>query len=138
MLPSFEIYGGVSGLVDYGPVGARIKRKVMDNWIDHWTSHGDIVEVDSPTITPEPVLIASGHVGEFNDLMVECGGCGGACSVSTAARLDGGGACDSKRTQVQEVPLRRWPHRAIAGGGTPQVQVAVRVRFRRREASIGR
>ena len=78
VLPSFEIYGGVSGLVDYGPVGARIKRKVMDNWIDHWTSHGDIVEVDSPTITPEPVLIASGHVGEFNDLMVECGGCGGA------------------------------------------------------------
>ena len=78
VLPSFELYGGVSGLVDYGPVGARIKRKVMDSWIDHWTSHGDIVEVDSPTITPEPVLVASGHVGEFNDLMVECGGCTGA------------------------------------------------------------
>ena len=81
MLPSFEIYGGVSGLVDYGPVGARIKRKLMDNWIDHWTSHGDIVEVDSPTITPEPVLVASGHVGEFNDLMVECGDCEGAFRV---------------------------------------------------------
>ncbi|MDE0706170.1 MAG: glycine--tRNA ligase [Candidatus Poseidoniales archaeon] len=78
VLPSFELYGGVSGLVDYGPVGARIKRKVMDSWIDHWTSHGDIVEVDSPVITPEPVLVASGHVGEFNDLMVECGGCTGA------------------------------------------------------------
>jgi glycyl-tRNA synthetase len=50
----------------------------MDSWIDHWTSHGDIVEVDSPTITPESVLVASGHVGEFNDLMVECGGCTGA------------------------------------------------------------
>ena len=81
VLPSFEIYGGVSGLVDYGPVGARIKRKLMDNWIDHWTSHGDIVEVDSPTITPEPVLVASGHVGEFNDLMVECGDCEGAFRV---------------------------------------------------------
>ena len=78
VLPSFELYGGVSGLVDYGPVGARIRRKVMDCWIDHWTSHGDIVEVDSPTITPESVLVASGHVGEFNDLMVECGGCTGA------------------------------------------------------------
>ena len=78
VLPSFEMYGGVSGLVDYGPVGARIRRKVMDSWIDHWTSHGDIVEVDSPTITPEQVLIASGHVGEFNDLMVECGGCASA------------------------------------------------------------
>ena len=28
--PSFEIYGGISGLIDYGPVGARIKRKVTD------------------------------------------------------------------------------------------------------------
>ena len=81
VLPSFELYGGVSGLVDYGPVGARIRRKVMDSWIDHWTSHGDIVEVDSPAITPESVLVASGHVGEFNDLMVECGGCTGAFRV---------------------------------------------------------
>ena len=78
MLPSFEIYGGVSGLIDYGPVGARILRRVMDKWIDHWTSHGDIVEIDSPTITPEPILVASGHVSEFNDLMAECGGCGSA------------------------------------------------------------
>ena len=75
VLPSFEIYGGVSGLVDYGPVGARIKRKVVDSWIDHWTSQGDIVEVDSPTLTPEAVLVASGHVGEFNDLMVSCDSC---------------------------------------------------------------
>jgi hypothetical protein len=36
ILPSFEIYGGVSGLIDYGPVGARIKRKVINSWINHW------------------------------------------------------------------------------------------------------
>ena len=75
VLPSFEIYGGVAGLVDYGPVGARIKRKVIQAWIDHWTSNGDIVEVDSPTITPKAVLVASGHVGEFNDQMSECLSC---------------------------------------------------------------
>ena len=76
VLPSYEIYGGVSGLIDYGPVGARIKRKVIDVWVDHWTSIGNVVEVDSPTITPEPVLVASGHVDEFNDHMSECGACG--------------------------------------------------------------
>ena len=38
ILPAFEIYGGVSGLIDYGPVGASIKRKVIQNWIEHWTS----------------------------------------------------------------------------------------------------
>ena len=69
VFPSFEIYGGVAGLVDYGPVGATIKRKVVECWIDHWTSEGDIVEIDSPTITPKSVLVASGHVGEFNDYM---------------------------------------------------------------------
>ena len=76
VLPSFEIYGGVSGLVDYGPVGARIKRRVIDAWIEHWGSITNVVEVDSPTITPEPVLMASGHVGEFNDKMSECRSCG--------------------------------------------------------------
>ena len=69
MLPAFDIYGGVSGLIDYGPVGAAIRRRLTQKWIDHWLSHGDIVEIDSPTITPEAVLVASGHVGEFNDLM---------------------------------------------------------------------
>ena len=78
ILPAFEIYGGVSGLIDYGPVGASIRRKVIQNWIEHWTINGDIVEIDSPTITPEPVLVASGHVGEFNDLMTQCVKCSSA------------------------------------------------------------
>ncbi len=77
VLPSFEIYGGVSGLIDYGPVGARIKRRVVESWVDHWTSQGDVVEIDSPSITPKEVLVASGHVGEFNDHMSECQSCEG-------------------------------------------------------------
>lgn len=77
VLPSFEIYGGVSGLIDYGPVGARIKRRVVESWVDHWTSQGDVVEIDSPSITPKEVLVASGHVGEFNDHMSECRTCEG-------------------------------------------------------------
>lgn len=75
VLPAFDIYGGVSGLIDYGPVGAAIRRRLTQKWVDHWLSHGDIVEIDSPTITPESVLVASGHVGEFNDLMTECRAC---------------------------------------------------------------
>ena len=78
VLPSFEIYGGVSGLIDYGPVGARIKRRVVNSWIEHWGKVPNVVEIDSPTITPESVLVASGHVGEFNDKMSECKSCGGA------------------------------------------------------------
>ena len=67
ILPAFEIHGGVAGLYDFGPVGGRLRRRITETWVNHWTSQGDIVEIDSPTITPESVLIASGHVGEFND-----------------------------------------------------------------------
>jgi len=70
--PAFEAYGGVAGLIDYGPIGASIRRKVVNAWLDYWCSAGDILEVESPTITPEQVLVASGHVGEFNDLMTSC------------------------------------------------------------------
>ena len=53
VMPSFELYGGVSGLIDYGPLGATIKRRVIQSWIDHWSTIPNVVEVDSPTITPE-------------------------------------------------------------------------------------
>ena len=78
ILPAFEIHGGISGLFDFGPIGGRLRRRLNDAWLEHWSSQGDIVEIDSPTITPESVLIASGHVGEFNDHMSECNACGGA------------------------------------------------------------
>ena len=78
ILPAFEIHGGMAGLFDFGPIGGRLRRRMNDAWLEHWSSQGDIVEIDSPTITPESVLIASGHVGEFNDHMSECNACGGA------------------------------------------------------------
>ena len=78
ILPAFEIHGGVAGLYDFGPVGGRLRRRITESWVNHWISQGDIVEIDSPTITPESVLIASGHVGEFNDYMSECKACSGA------------------------------------------------------------
>jgi len=78
ILPAFEIHGGVAGLFDFGPVGGRLRRRLKNSWLEHWAAQGDIVEIDSPTMTPESVLIASGHVGEFNDYMSECNGCGGA------------------------------------------------------------
>ena len=77
--PAFEIYGGVAGLFDYGPVGARILRLVKETWLDHWLRLGNIVEIDSPTITPRVVLESSGHVGAFNDHAVQCKTCNAVC-----------------------------------------------------------
>ena len=57
--PAFSIHGGVAGLFDYGPVGGRLLRKLQEQWREHWLSKGNIVEIDSPTITPHSVLEAS-------------------------------------------------------------------------------
>ena len=76
IFPAFEIHGGVAGLFDYGPVGGRLLRKVQQTWREHWLSLGNVVEIDSPTLTPHSVLEASGHVGAFNDHASECAACG--------------------------------------------------------------
>ncbi len=75
IFPAFSIHGGIAGLFDYGPVGGRLLRKVQQQWREHWLSKGNIVEIDSPTITPETVLQASGHVSAFNDHASECNSC---------------------------------------------------------------
>lgn len=73
--PSFEIYGGVSGYMDLGPLGTRMKRRVEELWLKLFvTAHG-FVEISSPVITPERVFAASGHVDHFKDLMVSCTAC---------------------------------------------------------------
>ena len=75
IFPAFSIHGGVAGLFDYGPVGGRLLRKVQQEWREHWLSKGNIVEIDSPTITPDSVLAASGHISAFNDHASECNAC---------------------------------------------------------------
>ncbi len=77
IFPAFSLYGGITGLFDYGPVGGRLLRNVQQQWREHWLSKGNIVEIDSPTITPESVLQASGHVSAFNDHASECNSCNG-------------------------------------------------------------
>ncbi|MBD3389190.1 MAG: glycine--tRNA ligase [Candidatus Altiarchaeales archaeon] len=73
--PSFEIYRGVSGFVDYGPIGSRIKQNIEDLLRRHYVIGEGCFEVQCPTLSPEEVWVASGHVDSFADLMVECNRC---------------------------------------------------------------
>ncbi|GAB4309870.1 MAG: glycine--tRNA ligase [Methanobacteriaceae archaeon] len=72
---SFEIYSGVAGFVDYGPLGAILKNKIMNKWRDYYLVKEGFYEIESPTIMPEEALKASGHVDHFNDPMTECKDC---------------------------------------------------------------
>jgi len=75
ILPAFEIHGGAKGLYDFGPVGGRLRSRLIQYWINHWQTLGNIVEISCPTVTPYEVLEASGHVGEFSDYMTLCLAC---------------------------------------------------------------
>lgn len=67
--PAFEIYGGVSGLYDYGPPGCAFQANLIDVWRKHFVLEEDMLEVDCTMLTPHEVLKTSGHVDKFADWM---------------------------------------------------------------------
>ncbi|KAI9924378.1 hypothetical protein ASPWEDRAFT_23431 [Aspergillus wentii DTO 134E9] len=67
--PSFEIYGGVSGLYDYGPPGCSVVANIVDLWRKHFVLEEDMLEVDCTMLTPHEILKTSGHVEKFADWM---------------------------------------------------------------------
>ena len=81
IFPASEIYGGINGFWDYGPLGTELKNNLRDAWwhdMVHCPPIGpdgeqlDIVGIDSSIIQNPKVWEASGHVGGFNDPMVDC------------------------------------------------------------------
>ena len=70
---SAELYGGLNGCWDYGPLGVEVKRNLKEYW---WRRNvqerEDIVGLDGSILTHQAVLTASGHVGGFSDPMCDC------------------------------------------------------------------
>src|ERR1700709_1577384 len=70
---SSEIYGGIGGFWDYGPLGAELKRNLRDAWWRTMTrEREDVVGLDATIIMHPAIWKASGHVDTFADLMREC------------------------------------------------------------------
>ena len=71
-----ELYGGLNGCWDYGPLGTELKRNLKDYW---WRKNvqerDDVLGMDGAILTMEQVLISSGHVGGFSDPMSTCKHC---------------------------------------------------------------
>ena len=74
---SNEIYGGLQGLYDYGPLGVELKNNLKKSW---WKSmiyeRDDIEGIDSSILTNPLVLKYSGHENTFTDPLVDCKSCG--------------------------------------------------------------
>ncbi len=73
VFPSAEIYGGFAAAYDYGPLGVEMKRNIRERW---WRAmvqeRDDVVGIEAAIITNPDVWVASGHVAEFTDPLVEC------------------------------------------------------------------
>lgn len=73
---SSEIYGGINGFWDFGPIGVELRRRIKDFW---WRrliqERDDIVGVDTSIIAHPETWKASGHVESFSDPMVDCKSC---------------------------------------------------------------
>jgi len=74
--PGSEIYGGLAGTFDYGPLGVMLKHNVQNLW---WNSFvlgwDDMYPMDSAILMNQKVWQASGHATGFNDPLVECSNC---------------------------------------------------------------
>ncbi len=71
-----EIYGGVQGFYDYGPIGSLMKLNWKNLWwTDNVIKRADVVGIDGAIITHPTVWQASGHVKNFGDILVECKDC---------------------------------------------------------------
>lgn len=74
--PSSEIYGGVEGCWDYGPLGSLLKWNIKKLWIETFVQkRDDVVLIDGTVIMHPKVWHASGHVEGFTDPLVECKEC---------------------------------------------------------------
>jgi glycyl-tRNA synthetase len=76
--PSSEIYGGINGFWDYGPLGAELKQNIKTHWW-HWMTRrrDDVVGLEATIIMSPKIWEASGHVSTFSDPMIDCKTCKG-------------------------------------------------------------
>ncbi len=76
VFPSSEIYGGMAGFWDYGPLGVEVKRNIESAWWRQMvTLRDDVVGLDAAIIMNPRVWEVSGHAAGFSDPMVDCRNC---------------------------------------------------------------
>lgn len=115
--PSFEIYGGVAGFYDFGPLGALLKNNIIQKWREFYVIREGFFEIDSPSVTPEEILKASGHVDHFVDAMVECKKCGAAFKVADLAEEATGKSVEGLSNEEMEEFIGKHKLRCPDCGG---------------------
>ncbi len=122
---SSEIYGGLKSAYDYGPLGVELKRNLMNEW---WTfmvtSREDVVGLESSIVMHPDVWRSSGHVGNFNDPLVDCLICQERFRADKAPKVGAGDAVcvtlgDKGRAKLAEEKLK-----SLVSAGLPDQVIA--------------
>ncbi len=91
---SSEIYGGLNGVWDYGPLGVELKNNLKQYWWQVMArERDDVVGLDGAILTHPAVLKASGHVDTFTDPMVDCRTCKARLRADQLAEKNGVKQC---------------------------------------------
>ena len=78
IFPGSDVYGGMAGTWDFGPLGVMLKKNIMDAWWRFWVEkRDDIYGVDAAILMNPETWVASGHTATFADPLVECKHCHG-------------------------------------------------------------
>ncbi len=94
VFPSSEIYGGINGFWDYGPLGVELKNNLKATWWQRVVrERSDVEGVDTAIIAHPRTWEASGHVEHFSDPLVDCRACK---KRFRADQLDDAGPCPSR------------------------------------------
>ncbi|MBR2753721.1 glycine--tRNA ligase [Candidatus Saccharibacteria bacterium] len=76
VFPGSEVYGGLAGTWDFGPLGVNLKKKIMDAWWQYFVENReDIFGIDAAILMNPKTWVASGHTATFADPLVECKEC---------------------------------------------------------------
>jgi glycyl-tRNA synthetase len=118
IFPSSEIYGGLNGVWDYGPMGVELKRNLKEFW---WRRNvrerDDVVGMDGAILMNRSVWQASGHESTFSDPMVDCKTCKGrfradqldtlSCPMKPSKKV---ATCDGEKTEPRDFNLMFSTH----------------------------
>lgn len=86
-----DVYGGMAGTWDFGPLGVVLKRKIMQTWWKYWVEdREDMFGVDAAIIMNPKTWVASGHATTFADPLVECNECHGRFRADKLAKTTEG------------------------------------------------
>lgn len=76
VFPSADIYGGLNGVYDFGPLGVLVKKNIQESWLRSFKQLDlDIVQFDGALLGNEATWNASGHTASFHDPLIDCTVC---------------------------------------------------------------